>query len=36
VWAAIVAPIAWLHWRAVTLGWTILNLGVLWWIVRLS
>jgi alpha-1,2-mannosyltransferase len=36
VWAAIVAPIAWFHWRAVTVGWTILNLGVLWWIVRLS
>jgi alpha-1,2-mannosyltransferase len=36
VWAAIVAPIAWLHWRAVAVAWTILNLGLLLWIVRLS
>ena len=36
VWAAIVTPIAWLHWRVVAVGWTILNLGLLLWIVRLS
>ncbi|TMK35747.1 MAG: DUF2029 domain-containing protein [Actinobacteria bacterium] len=36
VWAAIVAPIAWLHWRVVAFGWTILNIGLLLWIVRLS
>jgi alpha-1,2-mannosyltransferase len=36
VWAAIVAPIAWFHWRAVAVGWTVVNLGVLSWIVRVS
>jgi alpha-1,2-mannosyltransferase len=36
LWAAIVIPFSWLHWRIASLAWLALNVVVLVWIVRLS
>lgn len=36
LWAAIVAPLSWLHWRAASLAFIVANVALLVWIVRLS
>jgi alpha-1,2-mannosyltransferase len=36
LWAAIVAPLSWLHWRPASLGLLVVNVVVLIWIVRLA
>jgi alpha-1,2-mannosyltransferase len=36
LWAAMVVPFAWLHWRIASLMWLTVNLALLVWIVRLS
>lgn len=36
LWAAVVSPAALLPWRVVALGWTVVNIAVLTWIVWLS
>ena len=36
LWAAVVVPLAWLPWRVATSFWTLVNLGLLAWIVDLS
>jgi len=35
-WAAAVVPFAWLPWRAATVFWTLVNVGLLAWIVNVS
>ncbi len=36
VWAAVVSTVAWLPWRSVAWGWTLLNVALLVWLVRIS
>jgi alpha-1,2-mannosyltransferase len=36
VWAAVVSTVAWLPWRSVAWGWTLLNVALLVWLVRTS
>jgi alpha-1,2-mannosyltransferase len=36
LWAAIVVPFSWIHWRVASLAWFAANVAVLVWIVRFS
>jgi alpha-1,2-mannosyltransferase len=36
LWAALVAPVSWVPWRAASLLWFAVNVAVLIWVVRLS
>ena len=36
MWAAAMTVVAWLPWRAVDVAWTIADLVLLWWVVRIS
>jgi len=36
MWAAVMALIAWLPWRSVDVAWTLLDLALLCWVVRVS
>jgi len=36
MWAAVMALVAWLPWRSVDVAWTLLDLALLCWVVRVS
>ncbi len=36
LWAAIVVPFSWVHWRIASIAWFVANVAVLVWIVRFS
>ncbi len=36
MWAAVMALVAWLPWRAVDVAWTLVDLALLVWVVRIS
>jgi alpha-1,2-mannosyltransferase len=36
MWAAAMTLVAWLPWRWIDVAWTVLDLALLWWVVRIS